>query len=64
MFSSTLSVGEVDIIPAAIKVQHLVITSGTVDKILTTGTYSLTFDFSDIAHNYLDGVIVNLDITT
>jgi hypothetical protein len=39
-------------------------TSGTVDKILTTGTYSLTFDFSDIAHNYLDGVIVNLDITT
>jgi hypothetical protein len=38
-------------------------TSGTVDKILTTGTYSLTFDFSDIAHNYLDGVIVNLDIT-
>jgi hypothetical protein len=38
-------------------------TSGTVDKILTTGTYSLTFDFSDIAHNYLDGVIVNLEIT-
>ena len=38
-------------------------TSGTVDRILTTGTYSLTFDFSDIAHNYLDGVIVNLDIT-
>ena len=38
-------------------------TSGTVDRILTTGSYSLTFDFSDIAHNYLDGVIVNLDIT-
>ena len=38
-------------------------TSGTVDRILTTGTYSLTFDFSDIAHNYLDGVILNLDIT-
>jgi hypothetical protein len=38
-------------------------TSGTVDRILTTGNYSLTFDFSDIAHNYLDGVIVNLDIT-
>jgi hypothetical protein len=38
-------------------------TSGSVDKILTTGTYSLTFDFSDIAHNYLDGVIVNLAIT-
>jgi hypothetical protein len=38
-------------------------TSGIVDRILTTGAYSLTFDFSDIAHNYLDGVIVNLDIT-
>lgn len=39
-------------------------TSGTVDKILNTGTYSLTFDLSDIAHNYLDGVNVNLTITT
>jgi hypothetical protein len=38
-------------------------TSGIVDRILTTGTYSLTFDFSDIAHNYLDGVNVNLTIT-
>jgi hypothetical protein len=38
-------------------------TAGNVDNILNTGTYSLSFDFSDIAHNYLDGVIVNLDIT-
>jgi len=38
-------------------------TAGTVDRILTTGTYSLTFDFSDIAHNYLDGVNLNLTIT-
>jgi hypothetical protein len=38
-------------------------TAGSVDNILNTGTYSLSFDFSDIAHNYLDGVIVNLDIT-
>lgn len=38
-------------------------TAGNIDNILTTGTYSVTFDFSDIAHNYLDGVIVNLDIT-
>lgn len=38
-------------------------TAGSIDKILNTGTYSLTFDFSDIAHNYLDGVNVNLTIT-
>jgi hypothetical protein len=38
-------------------------TAGTVSNILNPGTYSLSFDFSDIAHNYLDGVIVNLDIT-
>jgi hypothetical protein len=38
-------------------------TAGVVNSILQSGTYSLTFDFSDIAHNYLDGVIVNLDIT-
>jgi hypothetical protein len=38
-------------------------TSGTVSTILITGTYSLTFDFSDIAQNYLDGVIVDLNIT-
>jgi hypothetical protein len=38
-------------------------TSGVVDSILNAGTYSLEFDFSDIAHNYLDGVIVDLNIT-
>ena len=38
-------------------------TGGSVSNILNPGTYSLSFDFSDIAHNYLDGVIVNLDIT-
>ena len=38
-------------------------TAGSVDRILNTGTYSLTFDFSDIAHNYLDGVNVSLTIT-
>ena len=38
-------------------------TGGSVSSILNTGTYSLTFDFSDIAHNYLDGVIVELNIT-
>jgi hypothetical protein len=38
-------------------------TSGVVTTIIETGTYSLTFDFSDIAQNYLDGVIVDLNIT-
>lgn len=38
-------------------------TAGVVTNILNPGSYSVTFDFSDIAHNYLDGVIVNLDIT-
>lgn len=38
-------------------------TAGNINNILNPGTYSLSFDFSDIAHNYLDGVIVNLDIT-
>ena len=39
-------------------------TAGNIDNILNTGTYSVTFNFSDIAHNYLDGVIVNLNIAT
>ena len=38
-------------------------TAGTLDNILNVGTYSLTFNFSDIAQNYLDGIIVDLDIT-
>jgi hypothetical protein len=38
-------------------------TAGNVNTILNTGTYSLSFDFSDIANNYLDGVIVELNIT-
>lgn len=37
--------------------------SSSVTSITTVGTYSVTFDFSDLAQNYLDGVIVNLDIT-
>ena len=38
-------------------------TAGNVTSITHTGTYSLTFDFSDIAQNYLDGVVINLNIT-
>jgi hypothetical protein len=37
--------------------------SYSVTSIITVGTYSITFDFSDLAQNYLDGVVVNLDIT-
>jgi len=37
--------------------------SSSVTFITTVGTYSMTFDFSDLAQNYLDGVVVNLDIT-
>jgi hypothetical protein len=38
-------------------------TAGFISNILNPGSYSLSFDFSDIAHNYLDGVIVKLNIT-
>jgi hypothetical protein len=38
-------------------------TAGFVSNILNPGSYSLSFEFSDIAHNYLDGVIVKLNIT-
>lgn len=37
-------------------------TSGVVDQISLAGTYSLTFNFEDLAQNNLEGVIVNLDI--
>lgn len=38
--------------------------TGVITQITTTGTYSLTFDFSDLATNNLDGVIINLNITS
>jgi hypothetical protein len=37
--------------------------SSSITSITTVGTYSMTFDFSDLAQNYLDGVVVNLDVT-
>lgn len=39
-------------------------TSSTVTNILTTGTYSVTFDFSDLAQNYLQGVNISLNIVS
>ena len=38
--------------------------SNLVSSITSTGTHSLSFDFSDIAQNYLDGIIINLNITS
>jgi hypothetical protein len=38
-------------------------TSGFVSSIITAGTYSVTFDFSDLAQNYLTGVVLNLTIS-
>jgi hypothetical protein len=52
--------GTMSIIPSNLIISG---TGGSVSNILNPGTYSLSFDFSDIAHNYLDGVIVNLNIT-
>ena len=39
-------------------------TSSSINSIILPGTYSLTFNFSDIAHNLLDGVHVDLTITS
>lgn len=38
-------------------------TAGNLNSISGIGTYSVTFNFSDIAQNYLDGVIINLNVT-
>ena len=49
-----------------ISTQSLIITGtsgNSVDLISSEGTYSVTFDFSDIAGNNLSGVILNLTIT-
>lgn len=37
--------------------------SGSVSTITQTGSYSVSFDFSDLAQNYLDGVRINLTIS-
>lgn len=49
-----------------ISTQSLVLTatSGIVNQISSVGTYSLTFNLSDIAGNDLSGVILNLTITS
>ena len=52
--------GTMSIIPSNIVLTDPV--SASVSNIYGTGSYVMTFDFSDIALNYLDGVIVNLNI--
>lgn len=36
----------------------------TVSSVATAGSYSLTFDVSDLAQNKIDGVVLNLTVTT
>ena len=38
-------------------------TETVVNLVTATGSYSMTFDYSDIAQNYLNEVIINLNIT-
>jgi len=50
----------------AITASNIILTgteSNLVSSITGIGTHSMSFDFSDIAQNYLDGVIINLNIT-
>ena len=49
------------IIPSNILLENQ--NSVQVSQIGATGSYDMSFDFSDIALNYLDGVIVTIDIT-
>lgn len=37
-------------------------TAGEVSQISQSGTYSITFNFTDLAENALDGVVINIDI--
>ena len=56
--------GTMSVIPSNIMLTSLLTAtiSSPVSSIGLTGSYEMTFDFSDIALNYLDGVIVNLNI--
>jgi len=56
--------GTMSIIPDNIVITSLLTAtiSASVSSIAMTGSYAMTFDFSDVALNYLDGVIVNLNI--
>ena len=53
--------GTMSILPSSIIVKDNTETAVTV--VAATGSYSMTFDYSDIAQNYLNEVIINLNIT-
>lgn len=52
--------GTMSMVPANVLLENSSLAQVT--QIGATGSYEMSFDFSDIALNYLDGVIINLDI--
>lgn len=52
--------GQMSILPSNVILKNSMLTE--VVGITGSGTYSMTFNYSDIAQNYLDGVVVNLNI--
>ena len=52
--------GDMSLLPSNVILKNSSLTE--VAGITASGTYSMTFDYSDIAQNYLDGVVVNLNI--
>lgn len=52
--------GTMSIIPSNVLIENE--NMAQVSQIGMTGSYGVSFDFSDIALNYLDGVIINIDI--
>lgn len=52
--------GQMSLLPS-----NVILTNNTLTDVVGitgSGTYSMTFNYSDIAQNYLDGVVVNLNI--
>jgi hypothetical protein len=52
--------GQMSLLPSNVILKNSTLTE--VVGITGSGTYSMTFNYSDIAQNYLDGVVVNLNI--
>ena len=52
--------GQMSLLPSNVILKNNTLTD--VVGITASGTYSMTFNYSDIAQNYLDGVVVNLNI--
>ena len=52
--------GQMSLLPSNVILKNNTLTD--IVGITGSGTYSMTFNYSDIAQNYLDGVVVNLNI--